>query len=89
MGRAWFFRLAGTHTIPWNPSGAAFTYGTTDDMSAVLSRRIARHFAISGAGRYRRLGARGLAPDIESYQVGLFVSFADSTHPGYGGFGHF
>jgi hypothetical protein len=50
------------------------TYGTPDEASVILSRRLGRHFAISGESHYRRRGAEGALPDIESYYAGLFVS---------------
>jgi hypothetical protein len=74
MGRAWILEIVGTHAEPETPEGAEFTYGTPDEASVVLSRRLGRHFEISSEGRYRRRGAASDLADIEAYQVRLFLA---------------
>jgi hypothetical protein len=74
MGRAWSLRIGGTHMQPENPEGATFSYGTADEAFVILARRLGRHFEVSSEGHYRRRGATGAFPEIEGYQVGVFLS---------------
>jgi hypothetical protein len=89
IGREWTFRVTARHSIPDTPPGAPFQYGTADDFHAVLWRGIGRHFAVSGEGRYRRRGARDLFPEIDSYQVGIFLSFVGPAKAQSGRIGRF
>ncbi len=89
MGRAWTFRVTGRHSIPETPEGSTLAYGTSDDVYAGLWRGLGRHFAVSGEGRYRRRGASAVFPEIDSYQVGLFLSFAGPMRPGSSRIGRF
>jgi hypothetical protein len=74
MGRAWTLRVTGSHVMPETPAGAAGAYSTPDEAFVALGRRLGRHFEISGETRYRRRGASGTLPEIEGFQVGLFLS---------------
>jgi hypothetical protein len=78
MGRAWALHIDGTRVLPETPEGATFTYGTRDDVSVSLARRLGRHFDVSSEGRYRRREATGDFPDLEAYQVGVFLSLVGS-----------
>jgi hypothetical protein len=87
MGRSWSFHVAFRHTIPATPQGIAVSYGTVDDALAALSRGFGRLWAVSAEGRYRRRGPRGLFPEIQSYQVGLYLSYGGQLHSGHGRLG--
>lgn len=77
MGHSWMLRLDGTHMQPDTPEEAAFSYGSPDEATVVLSWRPGRRFEVSGEGRYRRRAAAGAYPEIESYQVGLYLSLVN------------
>ncbi len=74
LGRDWTLQLRGTHIMFESSDENAIPYGTPDEASVRLSRRLGRHFSFSGEGRYRRRGAAGAIPAVDAYQVGLFLS---------------
>lgn len=73
LGRAWRLAFNGSYTLPETPEDDVFSYGESTDVSGVLARRVARRFEVSAEGRYRWRGATAF-PEIDSYQLGLFVS---------------
>jgi hypothetical protein len=89
VGRAWTLRVTGRRSIPETPQGSTLAYGTADDVFAELWRGLGRHFAVSSEARYRRRGASGVFPEIDSYQVGIFLSFVGPSQPRPGGIGRF
>jgi len=76
MGRAWTLALNGTHVLPEEPEGAAYSYSTPDEATADLRVRIGRLFEISARGRYRRRSATLSYPAIEGFQAGVFFGLA-------------
>jgi hypothetical protein len=74
FGRAWELRAAATHVRPDAANSVAGPYGSSDDAFATLIRRLGRRVELSAEARYRRRGAMGTIPMVESFQAGLFVT---------------
>ncbi len=76
LGREWTLSVRATHIMFESADQNAIPYGTPDEASARLSRRLGRHFSLSGEGRYQRRGPVGAFPAVDAYQVGLFLSLS-------------
>jgi hypothetical protein len=74
MGRAWDFRMVASHVQPQTARLVPGEYGLSDDAFVALDRRLGRGLQLSGETRYRRRGALGTIPMIESFQAGLFLT---------------
>jgi hypothetical protein len=79
LGRAWELRVSGTHVAPDSFASdssavAATAYGPSDDVLTSIGRRLGRRLEVSGEARYRRRGAAGSFPVLQSVQAGVFVT---------------
>jgi hypothetical protein len=79
----WTLQLAGTHRRSGTPEGSATDYGDRNEASAALSRRLGKHFEVSGEGRYRHRAATSSQPMIDQFVGGVFLTLVGA--PGASG----
>src|SRR6185436_10312379 len=78
FGRAWELRAAATHVLPQGGSVESAS-GASGDAFATLVRRLGRRLELSAEARYRRRGALGTVPMVESFQAGVFVTIPTAS----------
>jgi hypothetical protein len=76
--RIWSLQLSGMHWMG-DSSEATSDYGSRDEASVILTRRLGQHFEVSTEGRYRRRGAAGTQPEMDQLVAGLYLSLVSAS----------
>jgi hypothetical protein len=74
MGREWELRVLASHVQPEGSGKGPGAQAASDDASAALGRRLGRRLEVSGEARYRRRGAMGAMPAVQTFQAVLFLT---------------